>query len=80
MSNQDEAFTLWDQQWAKLYPESSQSWKLIHHVMENYYLVNLVDNNYPEESCLWNVIETMFHKKNELFKVPAELNVSNLIG
>ncbi|KAG1655790.1 Methylenetetrahydrofolate reductase [Nymphon striatum] len=64
----DEAFALWTEQWGKLYPEESPSRKLIKHVTESYYLVNLVDNNYPEDSCLWNVLDAMFEKRKQLFQ------------
>lgn len=40
----DEAFALWTEQWGKLYPESSRSRKLLEHISDTYYLVNLVDN------------------------------------
>ncbi|XP_018025949.1 methylenetetrahydrofolate reductase-like [Hyalella azteca] len=56
----DEAFTLWEVQWGKLYDEKSESRAVISHIANNYCLVNLVDNNYPEQSCLWDVLEAMF--------------------
>ncbi|KAK4299390.1 hypothetical protein Pmani_028322, partial [Petrolisthes manimaculis] len=49
----DEAFGLWEEQWGKLYPEDSPSRRLIHYITRHYYLVNLVDNDYPRPSCLW---------------------------
>ncbi|KAK2710426.1 hypothetical protein QYM36_011823 [Artemia franciscana] len=59
----DEAFGLWHEQWAKLYPESSKSRDVIQHIVNNYCLVNLVDNDYPQESCLWDVLEAMFQRR-----------------
>ena len=56
----DEAFALWTEQWGKLYAENSQSRRVIEYISNNYYLVNLVDNDYPKESCLWSVLEAMF--------------------
>lgn len=56
----DEAFGLWEEQWGKLYPDNSKSREIIQHITGNYYLVNLVDNDYPKESCLWDVLESMF--------------------
>ncbi|XP_071552419.1 methylenetetrahydrofolate reductase (NADPH) [Panulirus ornatus] len=56
----DEAFGLWEEQWGKLYPENSRSQEIIRHFTQNYYLVNLVDNDYPKESCLWDALEAMF--------------------
>lgn len=59
----DEAFALWREQWAKLYPEGSASRELLHHISDTYYLVNLVDNDYPKESCLWDLLNTMFAQR-----------------
>ncbi|XP_044301436.1 methylenetetrahydrofolate reductase [Varanus komodoensis] len=55
----DEAFALWIQQWAKLYQEESHSRKIIQDIHDSYYLVNLVDNEFPLDSCLWQVLEDM---------------------
>ncbi|XP_039612004.1 methylenetetrahydrofolate reductase isoform X1 [Polypterus senegalus] len=60
----DEAFALWIEQWAKLYEEESPSRMIIQYIHDNYYLVNLVDNDFPLESCLWQVIEDMFDLVN----------------
>lgn len=61
----DEAFALWNEQWAKLYPELSSSRNLLYTISQTYYLVNLVDNDYPKGNCLWNVLEDMFDVKNK---------------
>ncbi|XP_069097355.1 methylenetetrahydrofolate reductase (NADPH) isoform X2 [Pleurodeles waltl] len=60
----DEAFALWTEQWAKLYEEESPSRMIIQYIHDNYYLVNLVDNEFPLENCLWQVIEDMFEELN----------------
>ncbi|XP_023243844.1 methylenetetrahydrofolate reductase-like [Centruroides sculpturatus] len=57
----DEAFALWNEQWAKLYPEESTSRNLLNKISQTYYLVNLVDNDYPKGNCLWNILEDMFN-------------------
>lgn len=57
---QDEAFALWIEQWAKLYEEESPSRMIIKYIHDNYFLVNLVDNDFPLENCLWQVIDDMF--------------------
>lgn len=59
----DEAFALWREQWAKLYPEGSPSRELLYHISDTYYLVNLVDNDYPKDSCLWDVLNAMFAQR-----------------
>lgn len=61
----DEAFSLWTERWGNLYETNSNSRKLIEHIANNYVLVNLVDNNYPEENCLWTLLDTMFKLKDE---------------
>ncbi|KAH1175824.1 hypothetical protein KIL84_022349 [Mauremys mutica] len=64
----DEAFALWIEQWAKLYEEESPSRMIIQYIHDNYYLVNLVDNEFPLENCLWQVMEDTF----ELLNCPTE--------
>ncbi|XP_066942782.1 methylenetetrahydrofolate reductase (NADPH) [Macrobrachium rosenbergii] len=56
----DEAFALWDEEWGNLYPEGSHSRETISYIVNNYYLVNLVDNDFPKDSCIWDVLEAMF--------------------
>ncbi|XP_060040240.1 methylenetetrahydrofolate reductase (NADPH) isoform X3 [Erinaceus europaeus] len=56
----DEAFALWMEQWGKLYEEGSPSRKVIQHIQDNYFLVNLVDNEFPLDNCLWQVVEDTF--------------------
>jgi len=56
----DEAFALWREQWGNLYPEGSPSRELLTRISESYYLINLVDNDYPKDSCLWDVLTAMF--------------------
>eukprot|EP00069_Balaena_mysticetus_P020225 bmy_12774T0 len=56
----DEAFALWIEQWGKLYEEESPSRMIIQYIHDNYFLVNLVDNEFPLDSCLWQVVEDTF--------------------
>ncbi|KAL3619855.1 hypothetical protein CASFOL_034767 [Castilleja foliolosa] len=42
----DEAFEIWSRGWAKLYPDTDPSKKLLEEVESSYYLVSLVDNDY----------------------------------
>ncbi|XP_045046461.2 methylenetetrahydrofolate reductase (NADPH) isoform X3 [Desmodus rotundus] len=53
----DEAFALWVEQWGKLYDEESPSRLTIQYIHDNYFLVNLVDNEFPLDNCLWQVLE-----------------------
>ena len=66
---QDEAFALWIEQWAKLYEDESPSRMIIKYIHDNYFLVNLVDNDFPLDSCLWQVLDDMF----ELLDAPLEV-------
>ncbi|XP_054995493.1 methylenetetrahydrofolate reductase (NADPH) isoform X3 [Sorex araneus] len=60
----DEAFALWTEQWGRLYEEGSPSRGVIQHIHDNYFLVNLVDNDFPLDSCLWQVVEDTFELLN----------------
>jgi len=42
----DEAFTLWRSKWANKYPADSPSRALLNKMIDTYYLVSVVDNNY----------------------------------
>lgn len=59
-----EAFGLWTEQWGKLYEQDSVSKKICENIAESYYLVNLVDNDFPKGNCLWEVMEDMFSRRN----------------
>ena len=54
-----EAFDLWHQKWAQLYEEGSPSRRVIEHIHDNYYLVNLVDNQFTKDCCLWQLLQDM---------------------
>jgi methylenetetrahydrofolate reductase (NADPH) len=42
----DEAFYLWKNKWGVIYPKNSESRQLINNIYNNYFLVNVVDNNF----------------------------------
>ncbi|XP_060062455.1 methylenetetrahydrofolate reductase (NADPH)-like [Ylistrum balloti] len=58
----DEAFALWTETWANLYEPGTNSHNLLNHIHDNYYLVNLVDNEFPKDSCLWEIVEKMIQE------------------
>ncbi|KAL3862448.1 hypothetical protein ACJMK2_008412 [Sinanodonta woodiana] len=62
----DEAFALWIEGWGKLYPDGSKSRDIIQNIHDNYYLVNLVDNEFPKMTCLWEIIERMLKLAGEI--------------
>ena len=59
----EEAFALWTKVWGKLYDPESQSRKVIDHIATSYYLVNLVDNDFPKGNCIWNLLEDAFDRR-----------------
>jgi len=46
MAWKDEAFALWQSQWAAIYDKDSTSYAVIQEIHDTYYLVNVVDNDY----------------------------------
>jgi len=70
-----EAFGLWTAQWASLYEPESKSRKMIQDIAENYYLVNLIDNDFPQGNCLWQVLDEMSSRRklNELTGIKHSL-------
>jgi len=58
-----EAFALWHESWAKLYEPTSKSREILDHISRSYFLVNLVDNDFPLGNCLWNVLDDMFSRR-----------------
>ena len=59
---QDEAFALWHTYWGVLYPEGSESRKIIEYFQDTYYLVNLVDNDYVQGNMLWAILDEVLVK------------------
>lgn len=60
----DEAFDAWLSQWAKLYPEESASRATLKHIHDTYILVNLVDNEFPKPTCLWDLLAMALQNTN----------------
>eukprot|EP00091_Calanus_sinicus_P011136 TRINITY_DN25334_c0_g1_i1.p1 TRINITY_DN25334_c0_g1~~TRINITY_DN25334_c0_g1_i1.p1 ORF type:complete len:145 (-),score=42.57 TRINITY_DN25334_c0_g1_i1:117-551(-) len=74
-----EAFGLWTEQWGKLYEPDSCSRKIIDSISESYYLVNLVDNDFPKGNCLWEVMDDMFARRNLNDKLENKQTLSEWI-
>merc|ERR1712096_129169 len=51
----DEAFALWLEKWARLYEVDDASSQILHQIHDSHLLVNLVDNNFPAENCLFQL-------------------------
>ena len=61
------------EQWGSLYEEGSTSRKVIEDIVNNYYLVNLVDNDFPQDTCLFDIVRKMLDQKDTfLCNAPAE--------
>ncbi|EGF79873.1 hypothetical protein BATDEDRAFT_16794 [Batrachochytrium dendrobatidis JAM81] len=52
----DEAFELW-KQWSQLYSAESPSYKIINHVTSNWFLINIVDNNYKNRFAIYDILD-----------------------
>lgn len=72
----EEAFALWTKVWGNLYEADSKSKKVIEHIATDYYLVNLVDNDFPKGNCIWNLLEDTFDraKLNNILKTKPTLD------
>lgn len=55
IAKQDEAFALWAD-WQRQYPPNSPSAKLLKDISENYWLVNVVHNDYQQSDGLFKAI------------------------
>merc|ERR1712150_356983 len=75
----EEAFALWEEQWGKLYEPESESRKIIDKISTSYYLVNMVDNDFPLGNCLWNVLEDMFARRRLNEKIQEELCLDSIV-
>jgi len=75
----EEAFGLWREQWANLYAPESTSRKVIEGIVENYYLVNLVDNDFPMGNCIWNLLDDMFSRKNLNQKIDSKIDLEAIV-
>ena len=52
----DEAFALWLSAWASLYPEDSDSRRLLEKIHDSFYLVNVVDNDFEHGDLLGQLV------------------------
>jgi methylenetetrahydrofolate reductase (NADPH) len=59
----DEAFNIWIERWGHLYEPNSQSRQILENVANSYLLVNLVDNDYVKENCIFELLDEMVKMK-----------------
>ena len=53
----DEAFSIWMNDWAAIYEEDSISYSVLKNIYENYYLVNIVDNDFINSKMIKEILE-----------------------
>jgi methylenetetrahydrofolate reductase (NADPH) len=56
MAWKDEAFELW-QQWAHVYEANSESSNLLKDIHNNWYLINIVNNDFQDEAGIWRYFD-----------------------
>ncbi|KAG0065574.1 hypothetical protein BGZ89_008199 [Linnemannia elongata] len=54
----DEAFELWSE-WSKIYEPSSESAKVIDNIRDEWYLINIVHNDFQDQDGLFRVLESV---------------------
>ena len=53
----DEAFSIWMNDWAAIYEGDSISYSILKNIYENYYLVNIVDNDFINSKMIKEILE-----------------------
>ncbi|KAG0206631.1 hypothetical protein BGX28_001970 [Mortierella sp. GBA30] len=51
----DEAFEIW-REWEQLYPKGSESQRLLHQIGHDYWLFNVVNNDFRDEDGIWDIV------------------------
>ncbi|GJJ70789.1 methylenetetrahydrofolate reductase (NADPH) [Entomortierella parvispora] len=51
----DEAFEIW-REWEHLYPKGAESRKLLHQIGHDYWLFNIVNNDFRDENGIWDIV------------------------
>lgn len=74
MAWKDEAFELWNE-WARIYDRESDSAKLMLDIMNNWYLINIVHNDFQDENGIWRLfdleVDQIANQKQHLFDLIA---------
>ena len=53
----NEAFNIWINDWASIYEKNSISYSLLKKIYENYYLVNIVDNDFIKSNMIKKILK-----------------------
>ncbi len=70
---QDEAFQLWTEDWANLYEKNSRSYKIIQDIVDHWFLVSVVENDYVHGD-LFKVLLGTTSKDDQVEEVAAAWN------
>ncbi|RNA39112.1 methylenetetrahydrofolate reductase isoform X2 [Brachionus plicatilis] len=74
MSWKDESFNIWTDYWGKLYEPNSTSRELLEQISNTYLLVNIVDNEFQKENCIWSILNEMLElKAKNMLKISLKL-------
>jgi len=68
----DEAFALWVEQWQSLYEKNSPSYNVIQSIYDDYYLVNLVDNDFVKDNSLFAILRKVIEEKSKVAEHSTE--------
>jgi len=60
----DEAFALWKSQWAALYDVGTTSRQIVDKIIDSYFLVNVVDNNFIDGD-IFAIFNSVIKNKNQ---------------
>ncbi|KAK5964174.1 Methylenetetrahydrofolate reductase [Trichostrongylus colubriformis] len=61
----DEAYDAWIKNWATIYPKDSISRKVIQKIHDEFFLLNLVDNDFQKPVIIYEVLEKMLKRTEE---------------
>ena len=51
----DEAFSIW-KEWSRVYSPRSPTHKFLADVADNYWLVNVIHHEFPDQRALWDLL------------------------
>ncbi|CAB3411015.1 unnamed protein product [Caenorhabditis bovis] len=61
----DEAYQMWINQWANLYPRESKSRQIVQSVHDTFLLVNIVDNDFQKPSIIFEILDRCVKQHNK---------------
>ncbi|KAJ1360055.1 putative methylenetetrahydrofolate reductase [Parelaphostrongylus tenuis] len=61
----DEAYDAWIKHWASLYPKDSDSRKVLQKIHDEFFLLNVVDNDFQKPVIIYEMLEKMLRRTNE---------------